>query len=1026
MPRMEILSPVEREEFDAPPVFTMAQQHQYFEPPLTVLHKLKRLKTPTNQVFFLISYGYFRATSQFYPAAQFRLADLHYVAHTLGWSVKHLQPSLYAPETQSRHRQLIRRLCQFRLWNRPLLKQLETEALSLAQLYWEPRQIFLRLVKWLVSARVQVPCSDTLSRLVAKALTAHRYTVAQQLHTHLTPMLCQQLMTLLTAPTHPQRGAHYQLTQLKRLSQSTKPTKVRLRLQDLEQIRTLYDLVAPLQQRLALPQSGIIYYGTLTMNLPPFDLVRRREADRMLHLLAFVIHHYFRLQDNLVDVFLNVLPATLNSLHREQMEQYYAQRETHTMSLTALLTLLETNVLTAFKTIQRIVESTTMTSDEKVDRIQHIFATQKTTHHQLAEAMTPLKARVEDTTKRDTYYAALERRSLRLQARLMPILKGLVWEGTDHAMLTAIHYVQAHKGTVWHDAPRRFLTPAERQAVSPSDQPFRVSLYKALLLIHVAHGLKGGTIYLDQSYKYRALEGYLVNRDQWHQRRTHYLHQAELEAFTDPRAVLQQLETDLHQQYVTTNARLREQSNPYVHHKAESPLVVRTPPQAKVKVEALSTFFPGRQYVALTEILSTVNHLTHFLTDLTRGSHHPQDARPPIRTFLAGLLGLGCGIGIRKLARISRHVQEAQVEHVVNWYFTPANLRAANDRIVRMLDHLPLPTIYQRSPETLHTSSDGQKYEVPSESLNANFSYKYFGKDQGVSVCSFMDERHLLFYSTVISAAERESTYTLDGLLHQEGTQSTRHSTDTHGYSELVFGLMHFLGLDYAPRIKHFQRQRLYAFKRLRQQTHYATFTVKPSGTINTSLILDQWDNMLRFVASLKLQVALPSTLFRRLNSYSSQHVLYRALKAFGQILKSRFLLRYLDDVELRQHITQQLNKVEQSHQFARALSVGNPREFLSVDKETQEVEEGCRRLIKNAVTCWNYVYLSKRLLQSTDSTHQQVFLEAVRRGSPISWRHINLLGEYDFSDQRLEDSVGILPATWLQEQEPALMELIR
>lgn len=298
-----------------------------------------------------------------------------------------------------------------------------------------------------------------------------------------------------------------------------------------------------------------------------------------------------------------------------------------------------------------------------------------------------------------------------------------------------------------------------------------------------------------------------------------------------------------------------------------------------------------------------------------------------------------------------------------------------------MIDRLPLPTIYQRSPEALHTSSDGQKFEVPAESLNANFSYKYFGNSQGVAVCSFIDERHLLFYSTVISAAERESTATLDGLLNQVGTPSTMHSTDTHGYSELIFGLMHFLGLAYALRIKNFQGQRLYAFKRLRQHPHYATFAMKPSGTINTALILEQWDDMLRFVVSLKLQVATPSTLFRRLNSYSSQHVLYRALKAFGQILKSHFLLRYLDEVELRQQITQQLNKVEHSHAFTRALSVGNPRGFLSVEKEAQEVEEGCKRLLKNAVTCWNYVYLSKRLLHAADPTHQQLFLEAVRHG---------------------------------------------
>ena len=34
-----------------------------------------------------------------------------------------------------------------------------------------------------------------------------------------------------------------------------------------------------------------------------------------------------------------------------------------------------------------------------------------------------------------------------------------------------------------------------------------------------------------------------------------------------------------------------------------------------------------------------------------------------------------------------------------------------------------------------------------------------------------------------------------------------------------------------------------------------------------------------------------------------------------------------------------------------------------------------------------------------------------------ISWRHINLLGEYDFSDEKLEDTVGIRPPDWQPER---------
>jgi hypothetical protein len=33
-----------------------------------------------------------------------------------------------------------------------------------------------------------------------------------------------------------------------------------------------------------------------------------------------------------------------------------------------------------------------------------------------------------------------------------------------------------------------------------------------------------------------------------------------------------------------------------------------------------------------------------------------------------------------------------------------------------------------------------------------------------------------------------------------------------------------------------------------------------------------------------------------------------------------------------------------------------------------------------------------------------------VTNGSAVSWQHINLLGEYDFSEEKLQDTVGIKP----------------
>jgi hypothetical protein len=52
-----------------------------------------------------------------------------------------------------------------------------------------------------------------------------------------------------------------------------------------------------------------------------------------------------------------------------------------------------------------------------------------------------------------------------------------------------------------------------------------------------------------------------------------------------------------------------------------------------------------------------------------------------------------------------------------------------NDQIVSFMDGLELPNIYRNNQKILHTTSDGQKFEVRGDSLNANYSFKYFRKN---------------------------------------------------------------------------------------------------------------------------------------------------------------------------------------------------------------------------------------------------------------------------------------------------------
>jgi hypothetical protein len=67
-------------------------------------------------------------------------------------------------------------------------------------------------------------------------------------------------------------------------------------------------------------------------------------------------------------------------------------------------------------------------------------------------------------------------------------------------------------------------------------------------------------------------------------------------------------------------------------------------------------------------------------------------------------------------------------------------------------------------------------------------------------------------------------------------------------------------------------------------------------------------------------------------------------------------------------------------------------------------------------IVCWNYLYLTQALEKETDPERKAKLIEAIRHGSVATWRHFNLHGEFDFSDEKMVDSVGLIMAKSLQQ----------
>ena len=943
--------------------------------------------------------GYFKATKRFFQPHDFHERDVDAVSRALALQSVGFSADAYAKQTRARHQQIILDFHGFTAFDDKAKGMLAVEIGTMARVHLKSKLIFERCVDFLIQRRVQIPQSGTLLEMIRIGLQDRKTELVALMDRHLSNDARGLLDDLFTAPDDQNR---YRLTLLKKLSQSTRPTKIKEAAADFKILSDLHDQLGSVLSKLDLGTAGIRYFAGSVLRSEIFQMQRRARNDRYIHAAAFVAHQFYRCQDNMIDLWLSITASFKSTAAREYQETLAQDRKDQHRQIISVVDGLDVSVFGVLRSIQSVMAAANLSDAEKLSSIEKFLKHSKT------EDFDRLKDDLAETASNDSWFDILEARSLKLQNRLNPVLRALNFIPTTRAkaLQKAVDHFRYDKEMSAAQAPMDFLDAEQRRALIRDDGTFRISLYKVFLFQAITTAIKSGDLNVEQSYKYRPMDAYLIDKERWQRDKAHLLERAGLTEFSDPEAVLALMKRALSGQYETTNCNAA--ANLYLKQRKDGTFHIATPAMDAREEDPLGDLFPQRHDVPLAQVLETVNiHCGMLLSfEHWQQTHARQATSHP--ALLAGIMGLGCGIGIRKMARISSSVTESELDHTVNWRFSLENIRAANDAVVKAMDAMKLPNLYRQTQDQLHTASDGQKFEVRGDSLHASRSFKYFGQGQGVSAYTFVDERNFLWHSLMISAADRESAYVIDGLMHNDVVKSDIHSTDTHGYTEAIFGLTHMLGFSFAPRIKGIGKQTLYAFKPRNQNAE--PWAIRPDKTVNEAVILENWDDFLRLVTTIKLKENTASDIFRRLNSYSRQHALYQTMKAFGQIIKSLFILRYIDDLVLRQAIEKQLNKVELANRFTRAVAVGNPREYTQTEKEEQEIAEACNRLIKNSIICWNYLYLARKVEKAPSVEARENLLRLIEAHSPMSWAHINMLGEYNFSEEKLRDTLGILP----------------
>jgi TnpA family transposase len=260
------------------------------------------------------------------------------------------------------------------------------------------------------------------------------------------------------------------------------------------------------------------------------------------------------------------------------------------------------------------------------------------------------------------------------------------------------------------------------------------------------------------------------------------------------------------------------------------------------------------------------------------------------KRLLLCLYALGTNTGLEAMSNVDPGSAYSDLRYVRRRYISKEQVRIAIAEVANATFRARQRQVWGEGKSAC--ASDSKKFGAWDQNLMTEWSIRHFGR--GVLVYWHVEEKSVCVYSQLKSVSSSEVAAMIEGVLrHCTDLDIEKQYVDSHGQREIGFAFCHLLGFRLMPRLKRIGAQRLYRADPGDLQD-FPSLRPVLGRPIDWDLIVQQYDQMVKYATALRLGTAEAEAILRRFTRANVQHPTYRALCELGKAVKMIFLCQYL------------------------------------------------------------------------------------------------------------------------------------